>query len=626
MGSAKKENNTIMRSAFKKLFKVSDEQAKSAAAMEWMENAAISIVEYNGKLRRESQVDADRRQEMNQVYQKDIQPLVKHLRKLYPERTKDNKFELLFSVANEINDVQKMLAQNTEDTASSEAATTVSENSSTGTDKHTEETRSEIESLAEDKVVTTSVSDDSTGSASVDTSLFNKSTNNYMEEKHMADASEMLKNAANAVATSADNSAAEQNAATEVKNKSNAKVQATDEEKEMAKAILAGELDERNEYVTKNQVEAIVAVKKPNALRIKGKEGFVGTTAEMADPEKKKGLEDRIAARVKKFVYDCTGNDKIATISDFEKLSENEKYANVVADENGKNLVKAKATYELIKRLFNNPTEAFAVYVPEREKITFSAKGYIMAGKPFTNSTFKLELLDHTTGTVYAVGQVTADGKNAVEKPITFGLATAKAKSKAGDKNGGERQTTATYVTTIKTTQKSQFTKDDNHIRYLQVSELAEEKSVPFSAAITVDGKDVSASFQVYKLDANGQKIPKGGNSKGFKVKTVNFKVSAPVTAIDNKIAPEFNPENLPVETILSNWDIKVPSVSKDFGAITDANALPKAALSLFAMIANGTYKLDKAMQGSAYIKELKGQQSKMAAASVASQASDLDG
>lgn len=111
MANYSKGDLQAMSAAFEHLFKVSKEVAKSPACTEWMENAAVGIVEYDGTLRGERSKNRDNRMEMYDVYDGIITGLVNYLRSIFKDQKSLSKWELIFYVYNEIMDVQKVIGQ-----------------------------------------------------------------------------------------------------------------------------------------------------------------------------------------------------------------------------------------------------------------------------------------------------------------------------------------------------------------------------------------------------------------------------------------------------------------------------------------------------------------------------------
>lgn len=667
MANYAKNERQAMSAAFRRVFNVSTEISEDSKIVEWMENAPIVIVEYDGSFKGEKARDRDRRMEIIEVYDGNISTLCSYLRQVFKEYRSLSKWEMIFKLCSGITDTKKLIDQAETRLVFSETESTVTEtqtteelptNQSTSTEveskesttievtekaegitevkvEKTEEVKTTVKSVAAEPNIETIVDNSSSTNSSstapsskMDTtelsvskssgngekvdqsSLFNTNNKPYMEEKKMSETNVMdaIMNSANAISGDA---AEVQKAPT-----SNVSKPETDNKEAQARVaeLLGAEKEARNAWTRNNTVTAIISTQKPAALRVIGQEGVV---SDETDETKK---NEAIKAKAVKFICAVSGKNEL-TIDQFEAMSDADKYANVA---NPEHIDKARAIYELYKKMIQNPDGKFAAYIPGADKVSYPTKGYMIGSTPYPTDEFIVQLIDNGMGIIYGEGSCDAQGNDIGDKPVTFQVGIAKRQEKA-QSTGVAVGSKATKVPVIRPKNKKEFISGGNHVVYLFTKEDTEAQGkASFKAAITVGGEMMPATVSVFALD-NGKKVVRSQKEDGtvtYKTKVASCAVSVPVTKIVKEFGVEYRGDE-DITITAGKWGINMTTKTQkgNYGQITEFSASP--VFDVFANVYSGDVNLSS-LKGSSAVAMLKAAADQQAAEEAQASASEL--
>lgn len=651
MNKYSKAEQQVMRVAFKHLFSVPDELLKSKVIEDWMAQAPVGIVEYDQRLKNESNQDRDRRMEIIDVYDGNIMELVEHLRRFYKEYRKLLKWELIFKVYNEISAAKKAIEQ-------AELQVVVSGNEVTGeVPQETEELQNNPSASTEENAGTVAQREDvieqpqhgeqeltdsdtsqevheepRIGTSNIKPSgnvheneskpIFNKSiAMENKEENSMSEIDAMLSAAqkAAAPAATAANPAQEQTMPGKA-NVSTAKG-ADQEAKERVAKLLASQKDERNAWTRQNTVTAIISTQKPSALRTLSNMGVPVP----GETDAAKALEE-INKKINKFIVMVSGQEGM-TQDTFEALTDEEKYANVVRKDGVDNVGKAAAMYDLYKRIKQNPLGEVAAYIPGADKVNYPTRGYMVNSVPYPEQEFILAVIDHGMGVMYGEGSMDANGNDVGEKPVIFKVGIASRTEKAVS-NGVSTAKKTNKVPVVRPQNKKEFIAGGNHVQFLFTQEDTESNgTASFKAAINMGGELVGAAVSCYTLE-NGKKVQRSVKEDGtvtYKTKVASINVSVPVTKIKKEFEAAYKSADEDIIVTAGRWGVQM-SVNQqkgNYGNISEFSAAP--VLDVFANVYAGNVKLsDVVRSGSESVKMLQDAANKQAEEAAAQSAEEL--
>lgn len=658
MQSYSKGEREAMIAAFAHQFNVPKEVASAPAAWEWMADSPVAIVEYDGMLKGERKEDRDKRMEIISVYDGMVSELVSYLRYKFPQHKSLQKWALIFQVHSDIIDVKPTIERarsqsvfgtsgesdetpNETEVVQSNPGTSNEELLGAGEENTTaneapanpvvpeEQVKEILENPAEEPsanhgdVLNAQVADDSdttlsgNGQEKDDTHLYTKTKST--EVKEMSAVSDLLTAAQGAQGTA--------NPA-EVQQAPSANTGAVKADMKVAQMAvsqaLASENAQRTEWTRNNVVTALVSTQKPAALRRIGDDGTVGTET---DPVKQ---AEAINGKLIGFIAAVTGK-KGMTVEQFEALTDTERYANVVPgvakvnDVEVSNTDKAKAIYELIKAVKQNPNMQVPAFIPA--KLSYPVKGYAVAGKPMPTDEFMVLMCDQSNGAIYGEGGINDSGAE-IDGATSFKIGVAKKVERA------QAQTITTQkverrVPVVRIKNKASFIDGGKHIVYLFEQEDAENNGrAAFRAAINVNGVMVSAGVTVYALDDAGQKQVISHNDKDntdrYKTKQASVSVSVPVKKMLKEFGAEFKGND---DTIVAagRWGVPM-GVSKaangDFCNIKEFSQAP--VFDVFAQVYAGRVALTGKLKESATLQKLRAAADQAAAAEAAEAAESL--
>lgn len=638
MQNYSKGERESMAAAFASHFNVPKEVAMSPAIMEWMTDAPVALVEYDGYLKGEREEARDHRMEIVEVYDGVVTELVSHLRRLFPEHKKTTKWALIFGVYSGLIDVQPLIEQaklqnvfgtseesdetpHVEEVVQSDSGASNEDMLNAGSEVEVAEEATEPTAVADEQPETEVVSEEPsthhgdvsdaqvadegsvTPSGNVHESVGDQLSNKtpIMEDRNMSDVTDLLQAAAGAQGSANPAETQKAPAANTGAVKADMKVA------QMAvSAALSNEKATRDAWTQANAVTSLVSTMKPAALRRTSDEGTVGTETEAAKQQ------EFINGKLTGFVAAVTGK-KGLTVEQFEALTDAERYVNVVPgttkvnDIEVSNVDKAKAIYELLKQVKQNPAMTVAAFIPA--KLSYPVKGYCVANAPMPVDEFMVLLCDKSNGAIYGVGGIDANG-NEVEGATSFKLATAKKTEKA-QAQAITTQKVERRVPVIRIKGKASFIEGGKNVVYLFNNEDPENMArAAFRAAINVNGAMVSAGVTVYALDDEGKKQVLSHNDKDntdrYKTKQASVSVSVPVKKVIKEFAPEFKGED---DTIVAatRWGVPMSSgksANSDFCHIKEFSQTP--AFDVFAQVYAGNVTLSGKLKDSETLKRLR--------------------
>lgn len=655
MQNYSKGEKEAMIAAFAHHFNVSKEVASAPAAWEWIADSPVVIVDYDGYLKGENAADRDKRMEIVSAYDGQVSELVSYLRYKFPNRKSLTKWALIFQVHADIIDVNPTIERaksqivlgaseesdetpietevaqsnpgtSTKELLGAETEAPAVEQPAIGADTvHMAEAEATVEEPSDNHgdVQKAQVADDSDATPSgnghepVDTHLYK--TTNHMEEEEMSGVNDLLQAAQGAQGSA--NPAETQQAPSA----NTGAVKADMKVAQMAVSQrLSGEAAARNEFTRNNVVTALVTTQKPAAMRRISDKGTVGTET---DPVKQ---ADAINGKLIGFIAAVTGK-KGLTVEQFEALTDAERYANVVTgttkvnDVDVSNVDKAKAIYELIKAVKQNPAMEVPAFIPA--KLSYPIKGYAVAGKPMPADEFMVLMCDKSNGGIYGEGGVNEAGAE-VDGATSFRLATAK-KVERAQATAITTQKVERRVPVVRIKNKAAFIEGGKHLIYLFEQEDTEnEGRAAFRAAINVNGVMVSAGVTVYALDDAGQRQVISHNDKDntdrYKTKQASVSVSVPVKKMLKEFGAEFKGND---DTIVAagRWGVPM-GISKaangDFCNIKEFSQAP--VFDVFTQVYAGKVSLSGKLKESATLQGLRAAADQAAAEEAAEAADSL--
>lgn len=653
MANFSKSDKNLMNVALKKLFGVSNEVLTTDVVREWMNTAPVALVEYEGLLGNENAKQRDRRMEDHQVYSGDISKLIKALRNAFPKRSSMSKWELVFTCYNEIMSVQDVLTQaqtqlafSDEPTSSTEVPQTEelpnSQSSSTEesvitpTETVPEETSPvSIPTIAEEVVHTVEPAEKaheelapnengnvSEPTGSVDqteqTYLNNSIKENKTEEIKM-DAMENLMNAAQA---------ANPEGSAEAPAAKPKKAGISEDVKNKVVSVLADTKVRRDEYTKTHQITGVVATMKPAALRMKQATGRSFKDSVYAKPEDlKAALDERLAKLVCKF-----SGDPDMTVDAFEAATDDVKYFAVKTDSDENAIAKAKAIWEIAKRVQQNPQEMLDAYKPKDAQISYPVKGAILEGKPYTMDELVVKLMDETVGGLYGEGSCDENGNPVGDKPTIFKVQVVTNK-KAAKGDTIAQNKAATKALTVKITSKREFINGGDRVQFLfEKFDDQADAAASFRAAISVNGELVPANVVCIKCEkVNGQlkkierkRTEKDGEVKiTYKTQPASWTISVPVSKVVKEFGPEYK-SGADLQLDCNRWSVTIAQKAEK-GQLVGTSSLTQAAgFAAFAAILGGEVTIEGTLASSDAVKKLTAAANDAAAATAAATAEDL--
>lgn len=355
------------------------------------------------------------------------------------------------------------------------------------------------------------------------------------------------------------------------KAKSNAKDAAKAYSKEVDQAF-GSQLVARSAYAKDHLVEKIVAVKQPSALRLLATSGtmFKPDAFDTSKPEDQAKQKEAFEKRANAFARKVSGISNI-TWDKFTGLDDATKYANVVADEKGINVEKAKGIAQYFAKAANDPGATFPA---KKANPSYTIKGYIISGdgqsKPYTNDAALNLIIDKTPGYLYTPGALNEQG-GLVSKEATYLKLTSVNDRKAATrvKSGHTLADSAAIdavvkkVPVISVKNRKKFIEDPSNIEllYPELDKDAGSEYVSCSALVTVNGEEYPATVSTYSLDASGNKITTSvdkDNMPVYKKTMASFRIVVPATPVKKVLASEFIGANETEGQAATAWGLKV--------------------------------------------------------------------
>lgn len=654
----------VMGAALEKHFGFTDPSFKSRPEVQsWMTDAAVAIVEYDKSLDKEDGKGRDQRMEIVGVYDGQISDLVSYLRYLYPEHKALTKWALIFEVYNKIVNIHELYERVFEQVDLGTSEEPIGEphgeeelgtehDDSTGVMHASEEIKAESEKVSErvmpavaepqnndvpqiSEPTPTAFANDASVAQVAESCLVTPSGNAQAAEVDVSinreDGNTVKKEETNMSAVSdlleaAKGASGEANAA-EVQNVPSANVATPKKDMKAVQAAvsakLGGEKESRNAWTRGNVVTELISPMRPAAARRLEDEGTISTETDSAK------LTEAVKGKILGFIAACSGKKGI-TVEQFEALTDQERYANVVIgsrkvnDVEVSNVDKAKAIYELLKQVQNNPTMKIPAYFPK--KLSYPVKGYAVNSQPMPTDEFIVLLCDKSNGAIYAAGGTNADGTE-VENATSFRVGTAK-KVERAQAAAITTQKVEKRIPVIRGKNKAAFTEDEKHVMFLfQKEDTNSEGKAAFRAAINVNGVMDSAGVTVYALDDAGNKQVISHNEKDntdrYKTRQAAVSVSVKVKRILKEFAPEFKGED-DAAVAAARWNVSMGmgKATGDFCNIKEFSQTP--VFDVFAQVYAGNVVLGGALKNSGALKTLRAAADAAAAEEAAEAAESL--
>lgn len=651
-----------MKIAFSKAFNIDKSLCNNPSIIKWMTEAAEIIVEYDGRFKNESVKDRDVRMELIEVYDGNVNDLVNLLRRTFREYRSLSKWEMLFKVANEISSVKELIeraetqqvfsgeveeaiSQTPEEHPISQSTSTeIAEGSSDGATPEPHEVSEPIaeephdedsvtaDTMHAEEVAEESVNEESVSVSEVDSpisepiaeetkpqevahdeptqmpseqptgnvqsvpqhSLSNNQSSN-MEDKEMENGlNEML-----AAAQRASGDPSQTQSAPVASNTAAADSAKSEEVKAAVVKVLEGQVSERNAWARQNVVTEVVSTQKPAALRTTETVGTPTTETEQEEALKK------IDENIQKFLNGVTGKTGM-TLEAFAGLTDDEKYANVYGKDDDTriaNVIKARAMYELLMQIKQNPMAPIPAYIPTADKVSYATKGYAINGKPMNIESFIVEVIDKTNGVIYGEGSVTADGKDASDNAVSFKIGVAN--QKESNSTGVNTAVTAKKVPVVRPRNKKEFIKGGQNIVFL-FDKMAEGENAigtaSFKAAIQGADGLTNAVIPVYVVNDGKREVretKKQDGTPSYKTKMISINCSVKVQKVVKEVGADFKAGMTDDILVANYWGIKLPSqaAKKDFANISQVSQA--ASMEVFELAFAGQLSLSAGLKKS---------------------------
>ena len=583
----------------------------------FIKSVPVAIVEYEGTLAGEDTMDAEKRRRLDKIYD-NWSVISSYLRGLYTklhvaEKTSLNKWELIFTVYNEIMGYQNVVSQvldeavlgSTETTETPQNEEQVVSNSSSveETGKVEDEVIAPAEpennpSLVSDTDTKNDSSNVSTGNAKEqdDDSLFNTSNNDsiFKEETRMKNI-EDLKKAAQ-VSTKVAAEAAEKKANSGKKTLSPAqkdqkkleKKNQTEKENKIIDALRKTQVERQN-YTQNTTVTAIVAYKIPAWMRATEDHTGVLQRPVNGDADGSKRIA-KLYDKATNFARLVSGDDKV-DFTTWVEWDDEKKFAKVYGGRDDKDGAKkalntkiAQAMADNYAEALSNPDKKFIAVVPKTGNIT-GIKGYRIQtadGTQMLSTTeFMNVLINRAFGMLYAEGELDSEGRSTsisvknnkeVKDPQIFALRKANKKNQSG--TGQSKKEAATTATTVTIGNKKKFVDQKGHVLYcFEKTEPTANDYATFRVNVSVDGKDYPAAVPCVTKEIAGP----DGKIK-YETKTASQSVSIPVIKLLTD-ADNLNAEvkgDMDTQQLKNVWKLNVSAVSEndsDLAKISDMSA-----------------------------------------------------
>lgn len=501
----------VQRQAFKQLFSVPDDILKQNAVIKWMASAPIWIVEYDGILPGEDKLISDRRQEMKEVYDADIEGLVKHLRNIYPDRGELQSWALIFSVANEISSADDIIGQ-----AVSEVA--FPEDDSLNTDESNNEPTTKVVEVPVIDERKTTVKNIATGNVqkidSAESYIETNNVNSSKEEEKMV--KKNIIEAANGMAAQAEIGGTDPRTQIDTGDEKNpvkvgktAKFDVEDKDRKFVADSLQADKDSRDTASRNGRVTKIITTSYPAALRLVDPSVTKGKLHELS----MKNAQTKLEEKINKFTQACSGNSAMTVAS----FSAKPTFVNVSTDQVkykeksfGFTYVDvAKEMWKIYSAVLNDNNLEYDALVPDEADVSYPVKGVVTTDKEYSEHEFVEYLLNNTLGWMYADGSLDNAGKP-IDKACEFKVKFAKKKDSKGKKTQEEGKMTTQNeeqmlpVLKVVVSNKKTFTTTKGVVEELFPDRLEELADSPFTALIPMTvttkdekGQDVTETIQI---------------------------------------------------------------------------------------------------------------------------------
>ena len=510
------EEKMAMRAAYRQLFGASKNKSKSPEAIQWMEEAAVKIVEYEGFLKGETAVQRNARMELMEVYDGKIDALSEHLKSYSLEYESMTKWAIVFTVYNGIKSSGIEAEQVTEDSNTSELEEdTAADSGMSNTSEMVQETVEAVptmeefvesvgETIAEDnypeepesvevvdKEPTETVSE-ALGKATEEMNEpFTKNNNsNFMEEKEMSDA---LNRGAQQILGGQQNP-----------NGANKPAPIQDTEAiSAAKSKLESTAEARAAWSDQNRVGRVGIASVPASERFVSEADAKGMVA---------SSDTNCEATVNKLY------EGFKKVTGYEEVNAAEadlsiKFPNVLT---ATDRTKAEEILKMLLQLTQNPRMELPVFKPA--KPTYNIKAYRINGTWFSSKELMRELIQNSTGGVNWEG----------DNEIGFSVAVSSKKVKVAEKGQSVNKVAATAqsekvkIGVVRVSGKSKIIDSGDFDFIFGTDNAAEPKKVKAKAAIvSIDAQgntlQQAAMFSYVEVDSQGRKKTKENTARGGK-------------------------------------------------------------------------------------------------------------
>lgn len=556
-----------MQLAFAQTFSVSKEVSEHAKIREWMESAPTGIVEWEGTFHHENPKSRDYRMKMAEVYEGDIHHLVEYLRDIFEEHAELTKWALIFKVYSGIKDCGSLIqAVDTTillDGGTGESGTTQADEPTTSSDSSAEN-KTQEDTIKSGPERRTDVEENSGDSGKLDSSAANDLLSNtpvitgHKEELSMADEKEVFEQTAQttgattgtgaAPATSTGNAELDalMSAASAAAPEAGVNLDATQNPGiagqvagkvamptigstyiDNAQRFLEQDLPRRVEWGKSNMVTRIITKAEPSSMRMIGNTGVIGTGEE---PQRKKTVE----AIMTKFAK-AVGQPSWSAMTDEQTLDQRFPHVTGIGDQQ-----RAEAVRQVLLKLYADPMAELQVYV--NPKPTWSVNGVELNGTDkLSMAEFRDRAIADCPGAVYAKGSLVEGAP--ISEPTAFVLTMVKGKQATKNASGSKPHSGKTegavgvWAGQMRVANKAKFVEQTANLLIIfptvKNPTQEQQKYVGAKALVSVDGKDVAASFkyEVYKEDGTPEYIvtdkrDKDGNPVAPKKKTRTFNLN----------------------------------------------------------------------------------------------------
>lgn len=380
---------------------------------------------------------------------------------------------------------------------------------------------------------------------------------NKKETIKMSDLTEMAKNIAGGTANSGNVSAP---------------VISNEEVNSQLKELMQSTMETRKDFVLKNNITKLIATSKSVRDRLVTLTGIKGPLVKASGValDAAADINTKLEKRLKSHLTAVYG--KAIEYAEWAALDKAVQFQNCASQEDA---AMAEKIINSILAAKADHTKQFDLIAPAESNLSY--KGLYINDTPYTPVELSALLTDNTMGQLFAAGMIDNLGeKTAMGKDkdtliqVAVNWQSKSSKASAEDNSIKTTAPTKTYVQVAALTGKKNLIKQ-NAVAFLY-PEVDTQSIKPVQLLVALDG--VAASYKVFKLDANGNKIEvkdmsKEKDANGVRptkpaTRTVSLKGSGEAYAVIKSIDAAYVKEGATEKDACTRWGVATPAVDRN--------------------------------------------------------------